>query len=433
MNLEKLKEKIADTPTIKVFLNALLDKIDRTGKPPQTFSISARSLPEPDAVRQFFSHALTRIDGKNQLRINLKDYLEKFPGVLDDFYLAMQRRPKNLEARKAREIETSLAIIDLFIADTKNWEGFAPFQRWLLDERENARQGKGEILRITRSIGPDELHKLLGQLQRGFTALCESDQPLRLSRFGLAVTGDSKSCRVGTPLYRRFAEILGSYDSSIKDMIEFLSPDSTAEKHRAILEQTRLIIDGAATQLLVFGGLVFRNNGFEFPYVSDHAKSGEPVLLGWQQLNSVEIMVAPPQVMTIENETSFYDFIERADPNEYLVICSMGQANRLLIKLLQQLQNFGRQFSHWGDLDRSGVLILESMRRRTGIDIKPFKMDVGTYKENIEKGLPLSAAERDRIAGLLKREPTMICRDLLDEILQHQLWIEQENIMIQVE
>jgi hypothetical protein len=430
MNLKKLKEKITENLTIKIFLSSLLDKIDRTGKPPQTFSMPAKSLPEPDSIRLFFSHALTRLDSKNNVKFNLKNYLEKFPGAIENFYIAMQRQPQNLEALKVERTEATLDKIDLFIANINKLDGFAPFRLWLLDERKKARQGKGELFRITRNSGPAELHKLLEQLQRGFTALHESEQPLRLSHFGLAITGDSKSCRTGTPLYRRFAEILSTYDQYIKDMIEFLSPDSTTERQRAALEQTRLIIDGSATQLLVFGNLVFRKNGCDFSYVADHARSVEPVLLGWQQLSSSEILVAPPQVMTLENETSFYDFIAHADPSEYLVICTMGQANRMLIRLLQQLQFFCRHFSHWGDLDRSGVLILESMRRRSGIDIKPFKMDVGTYAENLEKGLPLSAAEKERLASLLKTEPAIICKDLLREILRHQLWIEQENIIV---
>lgn len=430
MNLTRLKEKIAANQTIRIFLNALLDRIDRNGMPPLTFSMPADSLTDADAVRQFFSHAFTKIDRKNNLQVNLKDYLNKLPGAVDDFYHALQRLPKNHEASKAKQIDATLAAIDTTIANISDQAGFASFQGWLSAEREKAIQGKGELFGMSRNDNTAVLRAFLDKLRRGFAVLHESDQPLRLSHFGLAVTGDSKSCRTGTSLYRCFAEIIGKYDNSVREMLELLAVDSRAEKHRLVFEQTRLSFDSAATQLLVFGNLVFQKNGRKFSYIADHAASGEAVLLGWKQLNAAEILVAPSQVMTIENETSFYDFIERVDPQEFLVICTMGQANRMLIWLLQQLPPFCQSFQHWGDLDRSGVLILESLRRRSGIDIKAFKMDIGTYKEHLDKGLPLCAAEKDRLASLLKREPRISCKDLLVEILQHLLWIEQENISI---
>lgn len=87
-------------------------------------------------------------------------------------------------------------------------------------------------------------------------------------------------------------------------------------------------------------------------------------------------------------------------------------------------------FYHWGDLDRSGVLILDSLRRRTGCDIQSMKMDSATFLANKNKGQALSDEEKNKLESLLQRRPDIICNDLLRSMLAHNLWVEQENIMI---
>jgi hypothetical protein len=119
-----------------------------------------------------------------------------------------------------------------------------------------------------------------------------------------------------------------------------------------------------------------------------------------------------------------------ADPALELVICTMGQANRLLVKFLEQIKPKVTSFYHWGDLDRSGVLILDSLRRRTGCDIQSMKMDSATFLANKNKGQALSDEEKNKLESLLQRRPDIICNDLLRSMLAHNLWVEQENIMI---
>jgi hypothetical protein len=274
--------------------------------------------------------------------------------------------------------------------------------------------------------GGESIERLLAALSRGFRVLRERDSPLRLSHFGLAVTGDTKSCRVGTPLLKKFAEILCDFDPEISEELRLLEFSGPGARQRAALDMTRLVLDGAATQVLVFGQMTFSKSGRQFTYVADHFRLGEPVILSWAQLENATLEQVPATIVTVENETSFYDLIAGCDGEKMAVICTMGQGNRLLVKFLRDAARFSRTFFHSGDLDRSGVLILESLRRRTGIDILPLNMQPELLQQFADSALPLPPTERQMIATLLARRPEIICSDLLRAILEKDSWLEQE-------
>jgi hypothetical protein len=69
-----------------------------------------------------------------------------------------------------------------------------------------------------------------------------------------------------------------------------------------------------------------------------------------------------------------------------------------------------------------------SLRRRSGCDIQPLKMNSENFLANKDKGQALSEEEKYRLESLLQRRPDIICNDLLKTILAHNSWIEQENL-----
>jgi hypothetical protein len=88
----------------------------------------------------------------------------------------------------------------------------------------------------------------------------------------------------------------------------------------------------------------------------------------------------------------------------------------------------GALLAHWGDMDRYGVLILRSLRRRTGLAVEPWRMDLPTFERFQEAGLPLPDGERAEIDSLLAASPDEISADLLGAIRDTGRWVEQETV-----
>ncbi len=99
-----------------------------------------------------------------------------------------------------------------------------------------------------------------------------------------------------------------------------------------------------------------------------------------------------------------------------------------VVALLSGLAKFGIPMRHSGDLDRSGVLILRSLRRRSGARLQPLLMDAATHARFEHLGQPLSKEERMRLEQLMRADdPSAPCRDLLKAVLRSEIWIEQEH------
>jgi len=419
---EQLADDLKRTPDAGAFVAALLDKIDRLGNVPNVFSLPAAAFNKPEDIRWFFGPKFVAV-GPTKVTLKLKELLQQQPGIVDTLYAVTRRIRRNLRGERTDLASRLSAVIDEFAG-----VACTVFRDWLAAESQNAAAGRGELFSLARTEGFPVVKNYLTALSRGLSFLASDSRPVRLSRFGLEVAGDTKCCRPGTQLLNSFARIIYRFDASVKAEVDLSEPANESEKLRMALEQTRLQLDGSASRILVFGNLVFEKGGERFDYVRRHAALGEPVVLTWAQLYNSSVVAVPAKVLCIENETTFFEYAERADPAIELILCTMGQANRLLVSFLSQLQRMAAEIWHWGDLDRSGVLILDSLRRRTGLEIRPMRMDVKTFRDHAARGRALPAAEKQLIVSLLQRRPDIICADLLNEIASQNLWLEQENI-----
>lgn len=108
-------------------------------------------------------------------------------------------------------------------------------------------------------------------------------------------------------------------------------------------------------------------------------------------------------------------------------MCSGGQANLAVVELLRNLGGSGLPARHAGDLDRSGVLIVRSLMKRTRMRIALCAMDVSTHRRFASRGAPLSADERGRLSLLVRGDDASAPGyDLLNELLVTGVWVEQE-------
>lgn len=135
-----------------------------------------------------------------------------------------------------------------------------------------------------------------------------------------------------------------------------------------------------------------------------------------------KIIVKGEAVITIENLTSFHTFHD-----EDMFVIYLGgyhnQVRREFIKKLYQ-QNPNIHFYHFGDIDAGGFYILEHLKRQTGVDFKPYKMDIATLKEYYSYSKKLTDNDRDRLVKLKDSQYS----EVISYMLENNCKLEQEAI-----
>lgn len=147
------------------------------------------------------------------------------------------------------------------------------------------------------------------------------------------------------------------------------------------------------------------------------------IAISSSMLEDIEkIEITGKSVMTIENLTSFHT----ADNKDMLLIYLGGFHNRIRREFIKKIyrQNPGVAFYHFGDIDAGGFYILEHLRKQTGIDFKPYKMDLETLKKYQDYSKSLTENDRDRLKKLKGSE----FDEVIDYMLDHNCKLEQEAI-----
>ena len=140
-------------------------------------------------------------------------------------------------------------------------------------------------------------------------------------------------------------------------------------------------------------------------------------------LDEIERIAVPSgRIISVENLTTYHDTKESHGAIIYLG----GFMNTVRVSLLRKLYAFEQdaEYLHKGDLDPYGFLILENLKKKTGIPFKPLEMDLDTLRRCHCAGhfRPLDEADKKAIlsANLTEYQP------VLQYMLEHNCKIEQE-------
>ncbi|WP_143106841.1 Wadjet anti-phage system protein JetD domain-containing protein, partial [Neomoorella thermoacetica] len=87
---------------------------------------------------------------------------------------------------------------------------------------------------------------------------------------------------------------------------------------------------------------------------------------------------------------------------------------------------------HWGDMDYGGIRICEYIRRNLIPDLQPYLMDVTTYTRYLPAGIPFGDEYAARLRHLAEDPAYAPWHPLLQAMLKHRKWVEQESIAINV-
>lgn len=147
------------------------------------------------------------------------------------------------------------------------------------------------------------------------------------------------------------------------------------------------------------------------------------VAISSEALDGIEQIIVPGgMVISVENLTTYHDTRE----NKGAVLYLGGFMNTVRANFLKHLYECepDAQYFHRGDLDPYGFLILENLKKRTGIPFLPLEMDLETLKLCHRAGhyRPLDDADRKALAlnDLAEYQP------VLQYMVDHNCKIEQE-------
>jgi hypothetical protein len=143
-------------------------------------------------------------------------------------------------------------------------------------------------------------------------------------------------------------------------------------------------------------------------------------------------------VVTIENLTSFYQYVYDG-PDNHLVIYLGGYHNRPRRLILTKIWEFFKAvdnppppFYHWGDMDLGGFRIWNHLCQKTGIPVKPLMMDQETYLTHITRGQAMDDGYVKKLAELLENPSYDPLHPLIRLMLEKGIRVEQEAVSIKV-
>ncbi|MEK3988428.1 MULTISPECIES: Wadjet anti-phage system protein JetD domain-containing protein [Robertmurraya] len=150
------------------------------------------------------------------------------------------------------------------------------------------------------------------------------------------------------------------------------------------------------------------------------------IAISSKMLSDIEcIEVTGKAVITIENLTSFHTFSDK----DMLAIYLGGYHNRVRREIIKKIhqQNSQIAFYHFGDIDAGGFYILEHLKRQTGVDFIPFKMDIETLEAHKKYTKRLTENDKKRLTKLVDSQ----YHKVINYMLENNCKLEQEAVNVE--
>ncbi len=238
---------------------------------------------------------------------------------------------------------------------------------------------------------------------KALVPILKQEEEIYIRDYSARVLGDSKA----------FEKVKSKVESILYNYGDFAQKETILEELNIIKNPGHIYIKGAGT-ITIKGQRL------------DLAKLQGDIAVSTKLLKETEkTELTGKGLITIENLTTFNDY----NGGELLALYLGGYHNSIKREFLQKvhLQNPDKEYLHHGDIDAGGIYILEHLRRKTGIAIKPYRMDIATLQANIDKTKPLTENDRKRLMHLAEKPEW---HDLIAFMLTNNCKLEQEALNI---
>ncbi|MDR2445085.1 MAG: DUF2220 family protein [Spirochaetaceae bacterium] len=146
------------------------------------------------------------------------------------------------------------------------------------------------------------------------------------------------------------------------------------------------------------------------------------------KLRRIRALSGETTVLTIENKETFFALSESL-PGYTCFLYAGGHPNRAVRALLSLLAESGFTFSHAGDLDPDGILILQELAKIAGKPVKPLRMDPCTFDRYLGYGRKLEPSTLRRTSLISEKTRSIPgMAELVSRIEETGIGVEQEII-----
>lgn len=309
-------------------------------------------------------------------------------------YELLGRTPLQDKERRLQQLVSSYAF-------TESW--MEQFKKYIIERLE-----QGQSVASYFDLDDTERTRAILKCLQQLTAI-KQETPKRV--FSSRVLGDSKLFARLEGTICRIISDFGPYDNS-------LSRDELLSEFGLVSNPQYVYISGGIT--LAIGDQVIDLSGL-----------APGIALPAALLNTIAVRsVTGERLVTIENLTTFYQYCLAVKGRDVVVYLG-GYHNRVRRQLLLEIAlSHNLPFYHWGDIDAGGYDILRHLRRETGLQVQPWRMDSKTLSDNRDLAHPLSRRDITRLKQLTQNEFMADVKEDIDKILELGLKLEQEVLPV---
>ena len=318
---------------------------------------------------------------------------------LDKIYTLMKREPRKLA------IQNEINLYKEWIGKNELISCYCTHQIELL---KNSKTAKYKI-------------KVAENLLRLLEFVLSNRQMILERELSIAVFGDTK---IFEKEYRnKLLYVLKTY-GNYNDLISEIEEEKGNEKEEreeiehSILEELNIYSNPKYVYFKGCAEITFEDGN------SYKLSSDIPIALPMDKLNTIKsFMISDSAIMTVENLASYNRIYEK----DYFVIYLAGYHNiakQSLIKLIAS-QNDVKEWYHFGDIDPDGFLILENLKKKTGINFKPVYMSINELKKYEKYTKKLEDNDTTKAQGLINKG---LYVDIMEYMLKNNVKLEQEIV-----
>lgn len=139
------------------------------------------------------------------------------------------------------------------------------------------------------------------------------------------------------------------------------------------------------------------------------------------------------RILSIENKANYTWYVLHAKRKGELILYHGGvysPSKGKWFSLIKQGLNSNAEVYHWSDIDVGGFRIFSRLANNVFSQLKPYRMDVPTLAENMQKCLPLGSEHyRMLLREMQCDERYYIFKDVIGYMLNYNVKLEQENLI----
>ena len=349
----KCSEYLKQKPTLRI-MKGFRNKYRSYGDIRGIFELKNPTVEEKEFLKGVFKKDFSE---RKSISISLLKFQESFNETLyEGIDLAEVLNLYFGETIISKKSETELATWNkkIFFEKLISNLRHENLKTWIAYVFENSSENGYKLINKLYSESTIELEKLIFQLE-SVLYVCETHEDgIAIPMAAALAALDPHGLDEGTVLKK----LLIYYICYSKE----LNYPENAQEKAEILEGSNLLTSDSIRNCITYGIKAFDKYGNSLDWEKFYLRN-EPLTLVSYNLKNVNILKSEvSKVYCFENPTVFYHFIKN-NPN-LAAICTNGQINTLVYKVLDKLFESGEKLCYSGDFDPEGILIADKLKTR---------------------------------------------------------------------